>query len=268
LSTTQGLFWAAITHPTGVTDFLDQADEATRSLFEAIFSESAEFARAERLDVYASGYFFRLLDVLKEMFPVVHWRVGAEHFHNLVVDFLLAHPSSNPNLRHLGDALPAYVATHILSDSVPELADFARVELAISRALDAADARLLTAATLSTVPPAAWATLRFRFVPSVELLQLRCDYQSAREAERAGEPPAPNMNPGLETHLLVWRKQFQVFTRNLHTSEAVFLSSLLRGESFGAASQKLEQLGADAVQVVEYLDRWLRDELVCDSAGG
>ena len=60
----------------------------------------------------------------------------------------------------------------------------------------------------------------------------------------------------------VWRKQYTVFTRLLPASEAVFLRSLKAGKSFQDASDDAAQLGADARDLVTWLNRWLEDEVL------
>ena len=122
LRETQELFWRAITHPTGVTDFLESADETTRRAFEAIFAETPEFSRRERVDVYADGYFHRLHGVLADQFEVGRHLLGADRFNDLVTDYLLAHPSDDPDIRRIGARFPAFARAHAFAEAVPALA--------------------------------------------------------------------------------------------------------------------------------------------------
>ena len=275
LARIQRLFWEAIRFPTGIEDYLKQSGSETRALFDATFAESPEFLRRERLEVYAQGYFFRLLDVLAEMFPLLKWRVGADNFHNLVTDYVLAHPSRSPSLRDLGEALPQFLHTHRLTLERPELPDLCRVELTISKLLDGPDSGLLSAARLFEIPPDAWPALRMRPVPNLVLLRSDWDYCAFSRAQFAEQRPRDPVRParraaaevGLArldqpSWILVWRKGFQVFTRNVESAEADMLLALGRGETFGDVSTRAERYGIGPERLVAFLGRWLRDELL------
>ena len=42
----------------------------------------------ERLEIYANMYFYRILDALKEDFPVLLQSIGEDQFHNLITEGL------------------------------------------------------------------------------------------------------------------------------------------------------------------------------------
>lgn len=262
LAETQQLFWDAITYPTGVADYLAQADETTAALFNRTFTGTSEFSRTSRVEVYAEAYFFRLLDVLAEQFPLLARLAGKERFHNLVTDYLLAHPSQSPNLRRLGDALPEYLETHPLRHQVPQLPDFAKVELAIDCALDAPDSAVLTREQLAQVDPSSWPRMRLSFCESLQLVHSAWDFHAFRDEERALVlmTQAPRAEPKFE--ICIWRKHFTVFTRMLSPGEAALLRALMNGASFSDASDAAALHGADAHQLVAHLGRWLQDEML------
>ena len=56
LAELQELFVRAVAWPTGVADFLAQADAETVAAFHGAFAETVAFSRVERIDVYAEYY--------------------------------------------------------------------------------------------------------------------------------------------------------------------------------------------------------------------
>src|SRR6185369_17084555 len=89
-----------------------------------------------RLDIYAHMYFFRLLEILQGDHPAVAAALGEERFHNLVTDYLVAHPSEDPSVRHASRHLPDFL-------SEPWLSELARLEQARLFCFDAAEAETL-----------------------------------------------------------------------------------------------------------------------------
>src|SRR4029079_11977422 len=89
-----------------------------------------------RLDIYSNMYFFRLLEILQGDHPALLAALGEERFHNLVTDYLQAHPSDNPSVRHVSRHLPEFLA----GGSWPEwLVELARLEQARLGCFDAPD---------------------------------------------------------------------------------------------------------------------------------
>src|SRR5262249_34879537 len=79
---------------------------------------------AARVGGYAAMYLWRLVAVRAEDFPKVAEALGPERFAQIVRAYLARHPSTEPSVRHLGRALPAF-----LGGSEPAwLADLARLE--------------------------------------------------------------------------------------------------------------------------------------------
>jgi hypothetical protein len=257
LRQTQELFWSAIVHPTSVDDFLEGADAETRLRFGETFLGTPEFPASARVEIYARGYFYRLLDVLRAQFPVVAAYLGPNAFHDLVTDFLLAHPSRSPNLHDLGDPFPEFVDAHPAAGSLPQLADFARIERALAHALDAPDGEVLSAATLSRVVPERWPT--FRFVPSVTLVEAAWDMRAAQRALR-DESPLPAPQPSAST--LVWRLGYVPLFRPSTPFERSAFSNLEKSCSFDELCELAEVNGLDAAALSKALRGWLEEELL------
>ncbi len=91
---------------------------------------------AERLGAYNRQYWFRLLTVLQEEYPLLRHLLGIAEFNRMASAYLHAHPSRSPLLRHLSDGLEGFLAGDT-PWSRPELRQCAALEHAYIRAFDA-----------------------------------------------------------------------------------------------------------------------------------
>lgn len=270
LAYAQALMWRAITWPTGVADFLVQADPATREAFAATFAGTADFDAASRMEVYANAYYWRLHGVLTQNHPVTAWLLGEGHFRNIITDYLLAHPSADPDLRHLGERLPRYLSTHPSTRDHPELARVAAAESAMGRILHQRDHPAATREELTRLDATSWPNLRIRIHPSAQLLECGWDYTALADMRAAGER-APEFED-LPTHdalepLLVWRQGFAVRRRRIPAPEAQALRLAQKGPRFGELcaqlSPDLRSLPACASQLARWLQIWVDSGLLC-----
>jgi hypothetical protein len=209
--------------------------------------------------------------------------VGGTAFHNLITDYLLAHPSRHWSLRYLGAAMPAFLDTHDLAGAYPGLGDLARLEWARIDVFDAADAPVLTRAAL-TQGPAAAEGRPLRLIPACQVLALNWNVAPiwrAVEAATAEEEMAHATHSAAvgetghddflaplpvavaekrRSHLLVWRRQQAVLHRSIDAVEQACLAALAAGPVTLAALGQiiLEAAGAgEAAAAVEAATRRL-----------
>jgi putative DNA-binding protein len=123
-------------------------------------------SNADRIGIYASGYFWRLFEALAADFPSVQQALGPEAFQGLVAEYLVKHPSRSPNLADLGSALPGFVHEHVLQSELPFLPDLASLEWSVHLALLSPRARF---SGLPTEERHDWGSLRLRLDPTVRL---------------------------------------------------------------------------------------------------
>ena len=194
----QELFWKLITAPEGVAR---GAAELHRE--GALESEDLSFlvppgeklGSAEQLDIYANMYFHRLHDCLAEDFPALMARLGGARFHNLVTDYLLAHPSTDFSLRELGRALPDFLASHALEREFPALADLARLEWARVDVFDEADAAPLSREEVLERGASEPEKLGLALIPAARLLCLDASALPLWKQLDAGERAAGRRRP-------------------------------------------------------------------------
>jgi len=206
LQGTESLFWDLITAPEGVRPGLEtlvRDGKAAPSAIDALIAGDERLPAAERLDIYANMYFFRLLDCLREDFPRLASALGEDRFHNLATDYLMAHPSENPSLRYLGRRLPEFLAGHSLARESSCLADLALLEWTRADLFDAADARPLGRDDLGRLSQEQAGDLTLRAVPAFLLLRLDHDaprlWRDLRDREASAGVPEAGSGSGAET---------------------------------------------------------------------
>lgn len=265
LERTQRLFFQALTWPRGARHFARVGDDARRAELGRTFSAPLATDAMTRLEVYADGYFYRLLAAVSELFPRLAHLVGPAPWHDLITDYVLACPPSAPDLRRIGERLPAYLERHHLARGRPLLAELALLELELARALDAPDAAPLRREALARLPASVWPETRFRLVSSAVVLQAWHDLEDVAAACAAGDRErALAMTRSAEPlSLLVWRRGHAVQFRRLDPLEAPALELLQRGARFEQVCEGLGAGGASFEAIGARLQRWLDDELLC-----
>jgi hypothetical protein len=228
----------------------------------------ARASAAERLHVYRYAYLSRGIGVMREDFPALLAAVGRERFEPLAAAYLRAHPSRHFSLRQLGARFPAWLAeseqlpARELRASAPWGAQLARLELALTEAFDAADARPLARSDLEQLPPAEWEALALALTPGAQLLSLAWPVRALRAAHDAQQPlPLSALTPQPE-HLLVWRRDERVLQRACGADEHALLARVAAGVRFGELCGLAAALRGDedaAAFVASLLARWVED---------
>jgi len=131
-----------LTHPLGAHRAIDGehlpglperfAEPEGRALASIAGDPVAGRGVVERLSVYASGYFSRLLGALEPEYPRLASALGTEEFRSLVAAHLLRAPSHSPSLADLGEDLAGTVRACPAGTERPWLVDLAAFERALA----------------------------------------------------------------------------------------------------------------------------------------
>lgn len=260
LADTQARFHALVTARDDVATIA--AGDGAAAAVDAMVVGDDRLSAVERLDVYASMYFARIHDVLREEVARTAAAVGGQAFHALVTDYLQACPPAHPSLREVGARLPAFLAAHALAAERPWLAELARLERARLEVFDGPDAAPLTIATLRAVAPERFGALRLSLVPAHRRLENRF---TISETWRADAPEAAPPRAAPET-LIVWRRDADVFHRAVDADEARWLPRLAAdGAPFEALCAALAETRSDAdaaARAFELVARWVGEGLL------
>src|SRR5580700_1401821 len=98
----QEILYRLIVAPRGVEEGLAHEPALPPGGLEDLVAGDDRMTRVERVEVYANGYFYRLLEVLKEDFPATLAVAGADNFHNLVTGYLVDYPPTQASVYYLG----------------------------------------------------------------------------------------------------------------------------------------------------------------------
>lgn len=213
LDVVQQWFQAVVTHPAGVA--AGAADPAAQRLvrldrgaLEQLVRRSRRLTAEQRLEIYANAYYARLLECLRDTFPVMAQVLGAEVFDSFAFDYLQRYPSRSYTLYRLAESFPRF-----LDETRPEqpptagtaatagpawpdfLIDLATLELAIAEIFDGPGAEgeplLAPADLLARRAGADFAKARLAPVPCLRLLRFRYPvnaFYSSAMAMRARRP--------------------------------------------------------------------------------
>jgi len=235
---------------------------------------AGEFAAG--LDVYRHAYRARLAEALADNYTVLARALGDDAFDALAQAYIAAHPSRQPSIRWFGHALPAFMR-QAGAAWVPHasLADIAAMDWALRGAFDAADAPLLSPATLAALAPDDWAALVLHLHPSVQRVALAHAVEPAWRVLREWQPASGTTQPDLpepaphDHMLLAWRQHGETRWRSLEPLEAALLDAVSSGMPFAALCEHAAALlvgGAEAdaaaSTVIGLLRRWLEDGLL------
>src|SRR5690242_10389600 len=106
---------AALMHPVGVAEGIASA-EARQHIdiepddAERVVTRSQALTALERLAIYSYAYYARLLECVREEFPVLLHALGQEVFDAFAVGYLQKYPSRSYTLFQLGANFPRYLA--------------------------------------------------------------------------------------------------------------------------------------------------------------
>lgn len=129
-------------------------------------------APAARLNVYRNNVLGNLTGALKLSFPAVERLVGPDFFAGTAQHFIAAAPPRRANLYDWGDGFAGFLEAFPPAASLPYLADVARLEWAVGRALHAPGTPTLDLQALAGLAAEQHDAVRFRAHLSVSLLAL------------------------------------------------------------------------------------------------
>lgn len=127
---------------------------------------------ALRLAIYRNTCHSTLLNALRLSFPAVQRLVGAQFFEGGAREFIRGHAPASAHLNEYGVDFPGFLAGFAPAAGLAYLADVARLEWAVNRALHAEDLPRLDLARLALLDQSALARVSFSAHPAVSLLRL------------------------------------------------------------------------------------------------
>jgi hypothetical protein len=267
LNELQNLLYQRISNLDTIKESLGDERLPAPGVFEALVHGNERLSAAERVDIYANAYFYRLLDCLGEDFPATLAVMGRENFAVLVKEYLLEHPPTEPSILYAGLYLADFLNDHPFAERWPFIADLARLERAVLDVFHAADATALSLESLHAVPSEKWPALKLRTHPAVEIVHSEwriADVLHTIDQGREWTDPEHE-----EASVLVWRQNALVNYRYLEHAERDALVIVAKGASFAAVCEAVaagaEELNRVAL-IGQLMARWLADGIIMAAA--
>jgi hypothetical protein len=260
LDTLERWMQAVVMHPQGA-----EAGRRSRSArrlmpmaaadLEAVVQPSRQLTSGERLGIYAHMYHARLLEVLEGEYPTLRQVLGPVQFEAACRGFIAKHPSRSRLLNGLSARFPDYLAKTLPRTGRAGLAvDIARIERAMEDVFDAPAVSPLTAAEFAAVGEAT----RLHLTPALVLLELRYPANAYMNALRRGE--RPRIPRPKATHVIVFRRGFQVLRREQEPGQFRLLRALAAGKPLAAAIHaSIGRRAGSADRVAKRLRRWFEE---------
>ena len=262
---------AVLMHPSGAAEGVASA-EAREAIdvrpeeAERLVNPSRALSGLERLVIYNRSYYARLLDCLRETYPVLFHALGEDAFGAFALDYLQKYPSRSYTLNDLGASFPRYLRDSRPSDepgsSWPDfIIDLATLEWTYNEVFDGPGVegrRLLRPQHLQAIPPGRWPEARLVPAPCLRLLGLHYpvhEYYTAVRRKKEAEFPDP-----AETLLAVSRRRYVIRRYALSPPQYVLLEVLLARRTVGEAiSAAADAAGDDGEAFAAALGEWFRD---------
>jgi len=278
LETLQHWMQTVIMNPHGVGAGIE-SEESRRAIdvspadIEGVITRSQNLTALQRLDIYHRAYFARLIECLRDEFPVLLHALGDEAFDAFALAYLQKYPSRSYTLSLLGSSFPQYLAETRPPDeggsgedgsgpSWPDfLIDLATLELNFAAVFDGPGVEgqeLLDVEKLQTLAPEQWLASRLIPVPCLRLLTLRFPVNKYyRAVRKKKEPAVPQPRP---TYLALTRRQFIVRHYQFPRLQYVLLNALLAGDTVADAIEKTAAAAGPQLSRLEgFLHKWFRN---------
>ena len=190
---------------------------------------------AKRFDVYRNNVTVSLIDALAAIYPAVQRITGPDFFRAMARFHVRESPPTSPLLFEYGRGFPDFIAHYEHAQTMPWLADVARLERAWLDAYHAHDAAPLRPAQLAAIAPERLADLVFVPHPATQIMRSEFSVVTIFAANRDGAPMG-RIDASAAEDALITRPEFDVIVRHLPPGGAVFASCLMKARPLGEAA--------------------------------
>jgi len=215
-----------------------------------------------RLAIYRANMLASAEKALSAAYPVSRQVVGDDFFRGLARAFQRETPSTSGDLGDYGIGFPDFLAAFAHTQSLPYLADLARLEWAAHRAYGAADAPDWVPSALAAVDPEDQAAIRFAWSAGTAVVDSPFPIVRLWTIHQPGYTGEFDVDWRAGECALVARDGFAVRVSALARGDAAFLRAALAGAALGDAASAALELAPD-FDLGALLARAVATRLVC-----
>jgi len=192
-------------------------------------------AAPKRYNVYRNNVTVGLINALAAVFPATQRITGADFFRAMARFYVRATPPISPLLFEYGRDFPDFIDRYEYAQSVPWLADVARIERAWLDSYHAADVRPLKPHVLASIPSERLADTILTPHPAAQVVRSRFPVVTIFTDNRS-DGSVNRVEVVEPEDALLTRPALEVEARRLPPGGAIFLTRLIAGKSLGAAA--------------------------------
>lgn len=240
----QQAFWDMISRPQDLNTRTGEINQ--------LLAPHSQLPATEALAIYHNAFHLRLLQVSREMLPVVFNTLGEEVYQAMLLGYLEQHLPRPGPMHLLLENLEAWLRAHPRFSQLPALLDIVHVEIALIRLFDVADETVYTLDQLRALPAKDWGSLQLtarqdwqlfssRFQLDSYWQQIRTWYSEGGTAGAAdfGVPLAAPDAPDTRQDFLLMRYRQRMQIRRISPQLNLFLQGIQDNLDYAALCSRL-----------------------------
>ena len=205
---------------------------------------------SDRLGTYNRQYWFRLLSVMQEEYPLMVAIMGLLPFNRMVMDYLEAYPPHSPSLRDLSNHLCGFLAESTTWNQA-HLQQAAKLEYCFIMAFDAANLPVLDISKLDETGQEALVSEPLRLQPHLQLCHESYNLMHWRSVVKAAPETTEVYLQEDENLWVICRQEGSTTSSALGALQYKLLSHLISGLSLeGAILATCENLNEEEANFV------------------
>jgi len=228
----QEYFWQWITNPTVSPDDTAKIEE--------LLQPHSQLSQSEVLAIYNNAYHHRLINISRNLYPVLFNTLGKELYTKIWLDYLSEHPPTPGSINYIGRQLGQFLQARTAYRRLPALFDIAALEWKLIELFDKVDQRPFTEERLRALPQQDWAATVWIAKQDWALLESEFDLkqywkqigQYYIEGIEAGSGNIAVSRHSQPTTYLISRQNFKMQFQEITQPMSVFLNAIINKHTF------------------------------------
>jgi len=184
---------------------------------------------AQRMSVYRNNVIHSLSQAISDSYPVVLRLIGADLFNALAIEYVRKSLPSEASLLNYAADFADFLADHPSCQTLPFLADVARIEYLYIQCFHGSDATAITMSDLFNLEQDKLPQVIFKKHPNVFLFNTDQPALEIWTENLKDEVERIDLSIANQTYLLLYREQYQVVPMQLTASCFYFCQALMLG---------------------------------------